>query len=262
MTGGVVSSLGKGITGASIGRLLQLHGYKVNMIKMDPYINVDPGTMNPFQHGEVYVTADGAEADLDLGTYERFLDIVTKKANTNTSGDIYQTVINKERKGEYNGGTVQVIPHITNEIKKRFVAFDKQADITIIEIGGTIGDIEGLPFIEATRQFMLEQKREDIMSIHLTFVPYIEGAKELKTKPTQHSVNKLREVGIIPDMIICRTQYPINESMKGKISLFCNVPKEAVVEARTSASIYHVPESLHEQGVDAFILKRLNLNIN
>ena len=259
MTGGVVSSLGKGITGASIGRLLQLHGYKVNMIKMDPYINVDPGTMNPFQHGEVYVTADGAEADLDLGTYERFLDIVTKKANTNTSGDIYQTVINKERKGEYNGGTVQVIPHITNEIKKRFVAFDKQADITIIEIGGTIGDIEGLPFVEATRQFMLEQKREDIMSIHLTFVPYIEGAKELKTKPTQHSVNKLREVGIIPDMIICRTQYPINESMKGKISLFCNVPKEAVVEARTCSSIYHVPESLHEQGVDAFILKRLNL---
>ena len=259
MTGGVVSSLGKGITGASIGKLLQLHGYKVNMIKMDPYINVDPGTMNPFQHGEVYVTADGAEADLDLGTYERFLDIVTKKANTNTAGDIYQTVINRERKGEYNGGTVQVIPHITNEIKKRFIAFDKQADITIIEIGGTIGDIEGLPFIEATRQFMLEQKREDVMSIHLTFVPYIEGAKELKTKPTQHSVNKLREVGIIPDMIICRTQYPINDSMKGKISLFCNVPKEAVVEARTCSSIYHIPESLHEQGVDAIVLKRLNL---
>ncbi len=259
MTGGVVSSLGKGITGASIGKLLQLHGYKVNMIKMDPYINVDPGTMNPFQHGEVYVTADGAEADLDLGTYERFLDIVTKKANTNTAGDIYQTVINKERKGEYNGGTVQVIPHITNEIKKRFKAFDGQVDVTIIEIGGTIGDIEGLPFIEATRQFMLEQKREDIMSIHLTFVPYIEGAKELKTKPTQHSVNKLREVGIIPDMIICRTQYPITDSMKGKISLFCNVPKEAVVEARTCSSIYHIPDSLHEQGVDDFVLKRLNL---
>ncbi len=259
MTGGVVSSLGKGITGASIGKLLQLHGYKVNMIKMDPYINVDPGTMNPFQHGEVYVTADGAEADLDLGTYERFLDIVTTRANTNTAGHIYQTVINKERKGEYNGGTVQVIPHITNEIKRRFTAFDKQVDITIIEIGGTIGDIEGLPFIEATRQFMLEQKKEDVMSIHLTFVPYIEGAKELKTKPTQHSVNKLREVGIVPDMIICRTQYPITDSMKGKISLFCNVPEEAVVEARTLKSIYHIPESLHKQGVDEIVLKRLNL---
>ena len=259
MTGGVVSSLGKGITGASIGKLLQLHGYKVNMIKMDPYINVDPGTMNPFQHGEVYVTADGAEADLDLGTYERFLDIVTTRANTNTSGHIYQTVINKERRGDYNGGTVQVIPHITNEIKRRFTAFDKQVDITIIEIGGTIGDIEGLPFIEATRQFMLEQKREDVMSIHLTFIPYIEGAKELKTKPTQHSVNKLREVGIVPDMIICRTQYPITDSMKGKISLFCNVPKEAVVEARTSKSIYHVPEALHKQHVDDIVLKRLHL---
>ena len=259
MTGGVVSSLGKGITGASIGKLLQLHGYKVNMIKMDPYINVDPGTMNPFQHGEVYVTADGAEADLDLGTYERFLDMVTTRENTNTAGYVYQTVINRERRGEYNGGTVQVIPHITDEIKKRFKVFDNKVDITIIEIGGTIGDIEGLPFIEATRQFILEHNREDVMSIHLTFVPYIEGAKELKTKPTQHSVNKLREVGIIPDMIICRTQYPITDSMKNKISLFCNVPKKAVVEARTAPSIYHIPEALHSQNVDEFILNRLNL---
>lgn len=259
MTGGVVSSLGKGITGASIGKLLQMHGYKVTMIKMDPYINVDPGTMNPFQHGEVYVTADGAEADLDLGTYERFLDMVTTKANTNTAGHIYQTVINNERRGDYNGGTVQVIPHITDEIKRRFSAFEKQVDITIIEIGGTVGDIEGLPFIEATRQFMLEQKREDVMSIHLTLVPYIHGANELKTKPTQHSVNKLREVGIVPDMIICRTEHTISDSMKAKISLFCNVRKEAVVEAKSCASIYHIPESLHKQGVDAFVLERLGL---
>ncbi|MDD4165962.1 MAG: CTP synthase, partial [Endomicrobiaceae bacterium] len=259
MTGGVVSSLGKGITGASIGKLLQLHGYKVTMIKMDPYINVDPGTMNPFQHGEVYVTADGAEADLDLGTYERFLDMVTTKANTNTAGHIYQTVINNERRGDYNGGTVQVIPHITDEIKRRFTAFENKVDITIIEIGGTIGDIEGLPFIEATRQFMLEQKREDVMSIHLTLVPYIAGANELKTKPTQHSVNKLREVGIVPDMIICRTEHSLSDSMKAKISLFCNVSKEAVVEAKSCSSIYHIPESLHKQGVDGYVLKRLGL---
>ncbi|MFA7074707.1 MAG: CTP synthase [Endomicrobiaceae bacterium] len=259
MTGGVVSSLGKGITGASIGKLLQLHGYKVNMIKMDPYINVDPGTMNPFQHGEVYVTADGAEADLDLGTYERFLDMITTKENTNTAGHIYQTVINKERRGDYNGGTVQVIPHITDEIKRRFSVFEKKVDITIVEIGGTIGDIEGLPFIEATRQFILSKKREDVMSIHLTLVPFISGANELKTKPTQHSVNKLREIGIVPDMIVCRTQYPITTSMINKISLFCNVPPEAVVEARSCSSIYHIPESLHEQGVDKFIMKRLGL---
>ncbi|MDD3053433.1 MAG: CTP synthase [Endomicrobiaceae bacterium] len=259
MTGGVVSSLGKGITGASIGKLLQLHGYKVNMIKMDPYINVDPGTMNPFQHGEVYVTADGAEADLDLGTYERFLDMVTTKENTNTAGHVYQTVINKERRGDYNGGTVQVIPHITDEIKRRFSVFEKKVDITIVEIGGTIGDIEGLPFIEATRQFILAQKREDVMSVHLTLIPYISGANELKTKPTQHSVNKLREIGIVPDMIVCRTQYPITKSMISKISLFCNVAPEAVVEARTCSSIYHIPESLHKQGVDDFIMKRLGL---
>lgn len=259
MTGGVVSSLGKGITGASIGKLLQMHGYKVNMIKMDPYINVDPGTMNPFQHGEVYVTADGAEADLDLGTYERFLDIFTTRENTNTAGHVYQTVINKERRGDYNGGTVQVIPHITDEIKKRFSVFENKTDITIIEIGGTIGDIEGLPFIEATRQFMLEQKKQDIMSIHLTLVPYIAGANELKTKPTQHSVNKLREIGIVPDMIICRTEHEITDSMKSKISLFCNVAKEAVVEARSCCSIYHIPESLHQQKVDAFIMEKLGL---
>ena len=209
ITGGVVSSLGKGITGASIGKLLRLHGFKVNMVKFDPYLNVDPGTMNPYQHGEVFVTTDGAETDLDLGTYERFLDVYTTKANTNTAGDIYQTVINRERRGDYDGATVQVIPHITDEIKRRFAALKKEYDISIIEIGGTVGDIEGLPFMEAARQFQLENKKEDIFSIHVTLVPYIRGAHELKTKPTQQSVAKLREIGISPDMIICRAEYPI-----------------------------------------------------
>jgi CTP synthase len=204
ITGGVVSSLGKGISGASVGKLLQLHGFEVNMIKFDPYINVDPGTMNPYQHGEVFVTIDGAESDLDLGTYERFLDVHTSKANTNTAGSIYQTVIDNERGGKYDGDTVQVIPHITDEIKRRFTALKNDCDITIIEIGGTVGDIEGLPFMEAVRQFQLENKK-DVLSIHVTLVPYITGAHELKTKPTQHSVNKLREIGISPDMIICRT---------------------------------------------------------
>lgn len=259
ITGGVVSSLGKGISGASIGKLLQLHGFKVNMIKFDPYINVDPGTMNPYQHGEVFVTADGAESDLDLGTYERFLDIFTGKANTNTAGDIYQTVINKERRGDYDGATVQVIPHITDEIKRRFSAFKNEYDITIIEIGGTVGDIEGLPFMEAARQFQLENKKEDVLSIHVTLVPYIAGAHELKTKPTQHSVNKLREIGILPDMIICRTEYKIDDSLKKKISLFCNVKPEYVVEATDSPSIYYIPEALKQQKVDTLVMEKLNL---
>ncbi len=259
ITGGVVSSLGKGISGASIGKLLQLHGFTVNMIKFDPYINVDPGTMNPYQHGEVFVTADGAESDLDLGTYERFLDIYTSKANTNTAGDIYQTVINKERRGDYEGATVQVIPHITDEIKRRFGALKNEYDITIIEIGGTVGDIEGLPFMEAARQFQLENRKEDIFSIHVTLVPYIEGAKELKTKPTQHSVNKLREIGILPDMIICRAEKSIDDSLKKKISLFCNVSKECVVEAKDSSSIYYIPEALHKQNADNLVMGKLKL---
>ena len=259
ITGGVVSSLGKGISGASIGKLLQLHGFKVNMIKFDPYINVDPGTMNPYQHGEVFVTVDGAESDLDLGTYERFLDIFTSKANTNTAGDIYQTVINKERRGDYDGATVQVIPHITDEIKRRFGALKKEYDITIIEIGGTVGDIEGLPFMEAARQFQLENKKEDIFSIHVTLVPYIAGAHELKTKPTQHSVNKLREIGISPDMIICRTEYKIDDSLKKKISLFCNVDQKCVVEAMDSKSIYYIPEALQKQKVDSLIIDKLRI---
>ncbi|MDR3092974.1 MAG: CTP synthase [Endomicrobium sp.] len=259
ITGGVVSSLGKGISGASIGKLLQLHGFKVSMIKFDPYINVDPGTMNPYQHGEVFVTIDGAESDLDLGTYERFLDIYTSKANTNTAGDIYQTVINMERRGDYDGATVQVIPHITDEIKKRFAALKDDCDISIIEIGGTVGDIESLPFMEAARQFQLENKKEDIFSIHVTLVPYIAGARELKTKPTQHSVNKLREIGISPDMIICRTEHRLDESLKRKISLFCNVKEDYVIEALDSPSIYYIPEALYRQDVDSLIIERLNI---
>ncbi|MDR0401501.1 MAG: CTP synthase [Endomicrobium sp.] len=259
ITGGVVSSLGKGISGASIGKLLQLHGITVTMIKFDPYINVDPGTMNPYQHGEVFVTSDGTESDLDLGTYERFLCINTSRSNTNTAGDIYQTVINKERKGDYNGNTVQVIPHITDEIKKRFRILENNFDVSIIEIGGTIGDIESLPFAEAVRQFQLENKNEDVFSIHVTFIPYINGANELKTKPTQHSVNKLREIGISPNMIICRTEHKLNVSIKKKISLFCNVDENYVIEAHDSPCIYFIPEYFHKQNVDSFIMEKLNI---
>ncbi|GHT08884.1 CTP synthase [Endomicrobiia bacterium] len=259
ITGGVVSSLGKGISGASIGRLLQLHGFKVNMIKFDPYINVDPGTMNPYQHGEVFVTIDGTESDLDLGTYERFLDVYTSRANTNTAGDIYQTVINRERRGDYDGATVQVIPHVTDEIKKRFAALKDSCDISIIEIGGTVGDIEGLPFMEAARQFQLENKKEDVFSIHVTLVPYIAGAHELKTKPTQHSVNKLREIGISPDMIICRTEHSLDEPLKKKISLFCNVREDCVIEALDSPSIYYIPEAFYKQNTDSLIVGKLNI---
>jgi CTP synthase len=259
ITGGVVSSLGKGISGASIGKLLQLHGFKVNMIKFDPYINVDPGTMNPYQHGEVFVTTDGAESDLDLGTYERFLDVYTSKANTNTAGDVYKTVINRERRGDYDGATVQVIPHITDEIKRRFAALKDECDISIIEIGETVGDIESLPFMEAARQFQLENKKENIFSIHVTLVPYITGAHELKTKPTQHSVNKLREIGISPDMIICRTEHHLDESLKRKISLFCNVKEECVVEAMDAPSIYYIPEALYDQKVDSLVMEKLNI---
>ncbi|MDR3306880.1 MAG: CTP synthase [Endomicrobium sp.] len=259
ITGGVVSSLGKGISGASVGKLLQLHGFRVNMIKFDPYINVDPGTMNPYQHGEVFVTADGAESDLDLGTYERFLDVYTSKANTNTAGDIYRTVINRERRGDYDGDTVQVIPHITDEIKRRFAALKNECDISVIEIGGTVGDIEGLPFMEAVRQFQLENKKEDIFSIHVTLVPYIAGAHELKTKPTQHSVNKLREIGISPDMIICRTERHLDESLKRKIALFCNVRQDCVVEAMDASSIYYIPGALYKQKVDALVMEKLKI---
>lgn len=259
ITGGVVSSLGKGISGASIGKLLQLNGLKVNMIKCDPYINVDPGTMSPYQHGEVFVTVDGAEADLDLGHYERFLDVNMRRANTNTAGSIYQTVIDKERRGEYLGGTVQVIPHITNEIKKRFTAFEHETDVSIIEIGGTVGDIESLPFLEAARQLRLEKGPQNVICIHVTLIPYIAVAQELKTKPTQHSVNKLRELGIEPSMLICRTEKPLNDHLKEKISLFCSVPAKAVIECMDAKSIYHVPEMFYKQDVDKQIISLLGL---
>ena len=259
ITGGVVSSLGKGISGASIGKLLQLNGLKVNMIKCDPYINVDPGTMSPYQHGEVFVTTDGAEADLDLGHYERFLDVTMTRANTNTAGSIYQTVIDKERRGEYLGATVQVIPHITNEIKKRFTAFENEVDVSIIEIGGTVGDIESLPFLEAARQLCLEKGPQNVISVHVTLVTYIAVAQELKTKPTQHSVNKLREVGIAPSMLICRTEKPLSENLKKKISLFCSVPPQQVIECADAKSIYHVPEMFYKQGVDKEIMRLLDL---
>ncbi len=259
ITGGVVSSLGKGISGASIGKLLQLNGLKVNMIKCDPYINVDPGTMSPYQHGEVFVTVDGAEADLDLGHYERFLDVNMTRANTNTAGSIYQTVIDKERRGEYLGATVQVIPHITNEIKKRFTAFEHDTDVSIIEIGGTVGDIESLPFLEAARQLRLEKGPQNVICVHVTLIPYIAVAQELKTKPTQHSVNKLRELGIEPSMLICRTEKPLNDHLKEKISLFCSVPAKAVIECMDAKSIYHVPEMFYKQDVDKQIISLLGL---
>ena len=259
ITGGVVSSLGKGISGASIGKLLQLHGLKVNMIKCDPYINVDPGTMSPYQHGEVFVTVDGAEADLDLGHYERFLDVEMTKGNTNTAGSIYQTVIDKERRGEYLGATVQVIPHITNEIKKRFCAFEKNCDVSIIEIGGTVGDIESLPFVEAARQLIQEKGPENAISIHVTLIPYIAVAQELKTKPSQHSVNKLRELGIQPSMLICRTEQPLSEHLKEKLSLFCSVPSSHVIECADAKSIYEVPRNFYKQHVDERVLELLKL---
>lgn len=259
VTGGVASSLGKGVSGASIGKLMQLHGYTVTMAKFDPYFNVDPGTMNPFQHGEVYVASDGAETDLDLGYYERFLGIRTTKANTNTSGDIYKTVIEREIKGYYKGNTVQVVPHITDEIKRRFRIFEDKVDIVIIEIGGTIGDIEGLPFLEAIRQFKQEHQKNDVICVHLTLVPYIEAAGELKTKPTQHSVSKLRDAGIAPDIIICRTEKHMDSDIRKKIALFCNVRKEAVIEACDCPSIYHLPEQFHNQNVDDIVMKRLQI---
>jgi CTP synthase len=259
VTGGVVSSLGKGISGASIAKLLQLRGLKVNMIKCDPYINIDPGTLSPYQHGEVFVTADGAEADLDLGTYERFLDVPMTKLNTNTAGTVYQAVIDRERRGDYNGVTVQVIPHVTNEIKSRFTPFEKDFDVTIIEIGGTVGDIEGLPFLEAARQFRTERGRENVMTVHLTLIPYIASADELKTKPTQHSVNKLREIGIEPDVLISRAEKPISQKMKEKLSLFCSVPSKAVIHAIDVPSIYMVAENFEKQGLTDIIIERLGL---
>jgi CTP synthase len=259
VTGGVVSSLGKGLAAASIGCLLEGHGYKVALQKFDPYINVDPGTMSPYQHGEVYVTDDGAETDLDLGHYERFTSMVATRDNNWTTGKIYLSVIQKERRGEYLGRTVQVIPHITNEIKDSIRSAARDVDVLLVEIGGTVGDIESLPFLEAIRQFRQDVGRENTLYIHLTLVPFIGSAGELKTKPTQHSVRDLRSIGIQPDVLLCRTDRALDADMKRKIALFCDVPEEAVITARDVASIYEVPLNLAEQGLDGILLNRLSL---
>jgi CTP synthase len=259
VTGGVVSSLGKGIAAASLGRLLVERGLRVTMMKFDPYINVDPGTMSPFQHGEVFVTDDGAETDLDLGHYERFIDRSLSQSNNVTTGRIYLNVITKERRGEYLGSTVQVIPHITDEIKAAMRRLGPENDVVIVEIGGTVGDIESLPFLEAIRQFRHDLGRENALFIHLTLVPYISAAGEVKTKPTQHSVRDLMEIGIQPDILICRTERPLSEETKRKIALFCNVEFGSVIESRDVPTIYQIPLSFHEQGMDARVVQRLQI---
>ncbi|MEJ7627078.1 MAG: CTP synthase [Ferruginibacter sp.] len=262
VTGGVTSSLGKGIIAASLAKLLQSRGLKVTIQKFDPYINVDPGTLNPYEHGECYVTDDGAETDLDLGHYERFLNIPTSQANNVTTGRIYQTVINKEREGEYLGKTVQVVPHITDEIKRRMMLLGDSGDydIVVTELGGTVGDIESLPFVEAVRQLQWEMPEEDCMVVHLTLIPYLKAAKELKTKPTQHSVRLLSQEGVTPDVIVCRTEHPLSEELKRKIALFCNVKPNAVIEAIDAGTIYEVPMKMLQEGLDLIVLKKLQIN--
>jgi CTP synthase len=259
VTGGVVSSLGKGITAASLGRLLKNRGLRVTIQKFDPYINVDPGTMSPYQHGEVFVTEDGAETDLDLGHYERFIDINLTQNSNVTTGKIYSTVISKERRGEYLGGTVQVIPHITNEIKDRVFRAAQDADVVITEIGGTVGDIESLPFLEAIRQIRHDVGRENVMYIHVTLVPYIRAAGEVKTKPTQHSVKELRSIGIQPNVIVCRTEYPLADEIKRKIALFCDIEPDAVIEALDASTLYEVPLMFRQQGLDDYVVSHLRL---
>ncbi len=262
VTGGVVSSLGKGITAASLGRLLKNRGVKVTIQKFDPYINIDPGTMSPYQHGEVFVTDDGAETDLDLGHYERFIDINLTKGSNITAGKVYWNVLNKERRGDYLGKTVQVIPHITNEIKQRVydVAADDGADVVITEIGGTVGDIESLPFMEAIRQVKKEVGKNDVLYIHVTLVPYISAAGELKTKPTQHSVKELRGIGIQPDILVCRAEKPLTKDMKAKLALFCDVEEKAVIENLTADTIYEVPLMMQEEGLDRIVLEKLGMD--
>lgn len=261
VTGGVVSSIGKGIVAASLGRLLKSRDYSVSILKLDPYINVDPGTMSPFQHGEVFVTQDGAETDLDLGHYERFTDTSMSRLNSVTTGSIYQAVINKERRGDYNGGTVQVIPHITNEIKERIfrVAKDTNPDVVITEIGGTVGDIESLPFLEAIRQFRKDAGRQNVLYMHVTLVPWIASAGEMKTKPTQHSVKELRSIGIQPDILICRCDRPLLKSLKHKLSEFCDVPVECVITSQDAKSIYEVPLIVEKEGLAQQTLELLNM---
>ena len=261
VTGGVTSSLGKGIIAASLAKLLQARGISATIQKFDPYINVDPGTLNPYEHGECYVTEDGAETDLDLGHYERFLNTPTSQANNVTTGRIYQTVINKERAGEFLGKTVQVVPHITDEIKHRMLLLGKEGkfDVVITEIGGTVGDIESLPFVETVRQIQWELPEEDVMVVHLTLIPYLKAAKELKTKPTQHSVRMLSETGVHPDVIVCRTEEPLNDDIKRKIALFCNVKPGAVIEAADASTIYEVPLLMQKEQLDLIVLKKLKI---
>ncbi len=259
VTGGVLSSLGKGLASASIGALLEARGLKITFQKLDPYINVDPGTMNPFQHGEVYVTDDGAETDLDLGHYERYTSVKLGQINNFTTGRIYHSVITKERRGDYLGGTVQVIPHITDEIKNSILLMADETDVAIIEIGGTVGDIESLPFLEAIRQFQSDVGKENVLYIHLTLVPHIKTAGEVKTKPTQHSVKELRSIGIQPDILLCRTEQALSPEIKAKIALFCNVEKDAVITAKDVESIYEVPLFFHQEGLDDKIVERLNI---
>ena len=259
ITGGVVSSLGKGLSAASIGNLLEARGLSITFLKLDPYINVDPGTMNPYQHGEVFVTEDGTETDLDLGHYERYTSVNLSKKNNYTTGKIYYNVISKERRGDYLGGTVQVVPHITDEIKRCVTSVGDGVDVAIVEIGGTVGDIESLPFLEAIRQMPFDVGRENVLYIHLTLVPFIKAAEELKTKPTQHSVNKMREIGIQPDILLCRTDRFIPPELKKKIALFCSVEQEAVITAKDVESIYEVPLIFHQEKLDETIVKKLGL---
>ncbi|GAA3924434.1 CTP synthase [Chitinophaga oryziterrae] len=263
VTGGVTSSLGKGIIAASLAKLLQLRGFRVTIQKFDPYINVDPGTLNPYEHGECYVTEDGAETDLDLGHYERFLNTPTSQANNVTTGRIYQTVINKEREGAYLGKTVQVVPHITDEIKRRILLLGKDGnyDIVITELGGTVGDIESLPYIEAVRQLQWELEEQDCLVVHLTLIPYLRAAKELKTKPTQHSVKMMSENGVHPDVIVCRTEEPMYNDLKKKIALFCNVTVDAVIEATDMSTIYEVPLEMLREKLDVIVMKKLHIPI-
>lgn len=259
VTGGVVSSIGKGLTAASLGALLEARGLRLSLMKVDPYINVDPGTMSPFQHGEVYVTEDGAETDLDLGHYERFTHVRLSRSNSVSTGQIYDTVISRERRGDYLGGTVQVIPHITDEIKSRIMEAAQGSEVAIIEIGGTVGDIESLPFLEAIRQMRVDLGPENSMLVHVTYVPYIAAAGELKSKPTQHSVKELREIGLQPDFLVCRSEKPIDNNLKAKIGLFCSIKPEFVIAAQDSSTIYEVPLNLAREKLDELIVERLHL---